>query len=630
MRSRPEPEPEPDPASAGGPASREPTVGAPIPPTSSGRAYAITRTLESDEAFEVLLARGSDPNALARPVVLRRLLRSGGVEARALARIARPYARLNHPALVRLFDFVATDGAPTIVFEHVEGVRLSEVCAQQKACGSRLPDLAIAYLAHRLFTALAAAHDAWDTKTGARAPLVHGRVSAKNIVVPPDGYAKLDGLGVGTVLEAIERARADGLSAAHAHPQAHDGAIGADIAAGCALLEELLTGESGERPPAVDFAFAASTRPSGRTRTAFVRTALLALAEAAIARSPAAFAPVLELAERATADAVSADAIAAAFAAAGSLDAGRRELAQALAEAGTARRDRTARAPHATATTHDEPADKLVSAQSLFSTPPPPVVESSLEALPQAIPPDARVPTLEPSAPSRTSPATAPPPPEGPPSPPPPAAFGGRAARSRASRLASRRASLGRVAVIVAACAAVASLGVLVALARLRREEPTSGDDGLGAASTRASDVGSDVRSDVGSDVRSLADAPSTPLASAAPHAANGSPDAGAGATAQDGSGSERSAIAEDAGAKASAPDDPNALPAGVVLGPRDGLIRTTKSAEGHRVFIDDRYVGEGEAYFRVTCGPHAVRVGSAGTTQRINVPCGGVARAGR
>jgi len=56
-----------------------------------------------------------------------------------------------------------------------------------------------------------------------------------------------------------------------------------------------------------------------------------------------------------------------------------------------------------------------------------------------------------------------------------------------------------------------------------------------------------------------------------------------------------------------------------------DGTVTIPESSAGHRVWIDDRLVGESPATFSVRCGMHTVRVGSRGSEQRVEVPCGGV-----
>jgi serine/threonine protein kinase len=45
-----------------------------------------------------------------------------------------------------------------------------------------------------------------------------------------------------------------------------------------------------------------------------------------------------------------------------------------------------------------------------------------------------------------------------------------------------------------------------------------------------------------------------------------------------------------------------------------------------HRVYVDGRVVGASGEAFEVRCGPHQVRVGSAGLVQPVQVPCGGEA----
>jgi hypothetical protein len=54
------------------------------------------------------------------------------------------------------------------------------------------------------------------------------------------------------------------------------------------------------------------------------------------------------------------------------------------------------------------------------------------------------------------------------------------------------------------------------------------------------------------------------------------------------------------------------------------GELRLPPSATGHRLFVDNRPVGDASSRVRVACGRHVVRVGSAGRKLTINVPCGG------
>ena len=54
------------------------------------------------------------------------------------------------------------------------------------------------------------------------------------------------------------------------------------------------------------------------------------------------------------------------------------------------------------------------------------------------------------------------------------------------------------------------------------------------------------------------------------------------------------------------------------------GDILTKPSAGGHRIYVDDRVVGNSPDPVRVRCGKHTVRIGSAGTPRDVDIPCGG------
>src|SRR5262249_23932106 len=61
-----------------------------------------------------------------------------------------------------------------------------------------------------------------------------------------------------------------------------------------------------------------------------------------------------------------------------------------------------------------------------------------------------------------------------------------------------------------------------------------------------------------------------------------------------------------------------SAIPAGM------GDILTQPSAAGHRIFVDDRVLGNSPDPVRVRCGKHSVRIGSAGMLKDVDVPCAG------
>ena len=75
------------------------------------------------------------------------------------------------------------------------------------------------------------------------------------------------------------------------------------------------------------------------------------------------------------------------------------------------------------------------------------------------------------------------------------------------------------------------------------------------------------------------------------------------------------------------APESTAPVPSGAAPAqtpPDQGQLVFPPSAAGHRIFLDGRVVGDGAQPAVVPCGPHDVKIGSAGTPQRVDVPCGG------
>ena len=59
-------------------------------------------------------------------------------------------------------------------------------------------------------------------------------------------------------------------------------------------------------------------------------------------------------------------------------------------------------------------------------------------------------------------------------------------------------------------------------------------------------------------------------------------------------------------------------IPAGM------GRMKTTGAAPGRRIFVDEKTVGQTPDAVLVKCGARAIKLGSAGTTRTVDVPCGG------
>ncbi len=210
--------------------------------------YRITRRLGIGATSEVLLAVSHGPYGFERTVVIKRLLARCEVDPalhRMLASEAVAYARLTHPAIVRLYDFFAPDGKVALVLEYVDGPSLARLGVLLKSKREALGDPAALYIASRVFAALAAAHAARDPHSGEFAPVVHRDVSPGNILIPWDGFVKLGDFGMAKVSGVSGDSRAGTLKGTYGY-MAPEQVVGnrvsprTDVYAGCLLLRELL------------------------------------------------------------------------------------------------------------------------------------------------------------------------------------------------------------------------------------------------------------------------------------------------------------------------------------------------------------------------------------------------------
>ncbi len=153
----------------------------------SGR-YRLESKLGSGGMSTVYLALDE---VLDRPVAVKLLHREISDEADQLERFrreARAAARLSHPNLVGVIDAGEDDGRPYIVFEYIDGRTLKRQIQEE---GPLPVDEAVAY-AIEIGRGLTAAH--------AR-KLVHRDVKPQNVLIDPDGRAKVTDFGIARSLE---------------------------------------------------------------------------------------------------------------------------------------------------------------------------------------------------------------------------------------------------------------------------------------------------------------------------------------------------------------------------------------------------------------------------------------------
>jgi serine/threonine-protein kinase len=134
----------------------------------------------------------ANDEVLDRPVAIKLLHREISEEEDQLERFrreARAAARLSHPNLVGVIDAGEDDGRPYIVFEYIQGRTLKRRIQDE---GSLPVDEAVAY-AIEIGRGLTAAH--------AR-KLVHRDVKPQNVLIDPDGRAKVTDFGIARSLES--------------------------------------------------------------------------------------------------------------------------------------------------------------------------------------------------------------------------------------------------------------------------------------------------------------------------------------------------------------------------------------------------------------------------------------------
>ncbi|MFL5882338.1 MAG: serine/threonine-protein kinase, partial [Actinomycetota bacterium] len=225
----------------------------------------------------------ADDTLLGRRVAIKVLaveLAGDPVAVRRFGREARATAMLDHPNVVRVFDFV--DGeAPFLVLELLEGQTLAE-----RLRGGALPPLEAARIAAEVADGLDAAH---------RIGIIHRDIKPGNIMLTAGGGVKVMDFGIAAAREAHSTTGQQLLAtAAYAPPERIAGGRASpagDLYSLGVVLYEMLTG----RPPFMaDTAerllrahLEAEPRPV-RELVFWVPPEIAAACEAALAKDPAA------------------------------------------------------------------------------------------------------------------------------------------------------------------------------------------------------------------------------------------------------------------------------------------------------------------------------------------------------
>ncbi len=160
--------------------------------------YHLLRKLASGGMAEVWLAEQRGPGSFARRVVVKTIhahLAEQKDLVTAFADEARLAGLLHHPHIVRVEDYGEHEGRPFLVMEHLQGHNLKQLATLANGQETTLPDRLTLQLGIQVAEALRYAHQLSDDQ-GVPLRVVHRDVSPQNIMLTPNGAAKLVDFGI--------------------------------------------------------------------------------------------------------------------------------------------------------------------------------------------------------------------------------------------------------------------------------------------------------------------------------------------------------------------------------------------------------------------------------------------------
>ena len=163
--------------------------------------FRILERLGSGGSRDVFLAEDETGTRVVLKVLAAPHRNQGLLDPR-LADEASTYARLVHPNLVRVVDLFSAGGHFVIALESLDAASLNVVRAVLKRSGGALDDPASLYVGACLFAGIAAAHEARDAG-GRPSPVLHRNVNPSNVLVSWDGGIKLGNFNVANIASVL-------------------------------------------------------------------------------------------------------------------------------------------------------------------------------------------------------------------------------------------------------------------------------------------------------------------------------------------------------------------------------------------------------------------------------------------
>ena len=160
--------------------------------------YQLLDTIAVGGMAEVLLARSASLGGVSRTCVIKRILPQYSRDLQFVSMFideARITIALEHPNVVRLFDFGQHEGTYFMAMEYVDGTDLAALMRAHLRAGKALPVEVAVFIARELLAGLHHAHALLD-HNGRPLGIVHRDVSPQNVLLSSSGEVKLTDFGI--------------------------------------------------------------------------------------------------------------------------------------------------------------------------------------------------------------------------------------------------------------------------------------------------------------------------------------------------------------------------------------------------------------------------------------------------